>query len=230
MNSQRPRARAAILISGRGSNMELIHRHSTTGNCHIDIVGVISNRADAAGLKYAHNAQLPTFVIEHNLYKSRAAFDLELQHKLVTLEVDLIILAGFMRILGADFTNYFAGKIVNIHPSLLPKYQGMHTHQRALSNNDADHGASVHIVTANLDAGPVIAQTKVAIKQDDNAHTLAARVLAAEHHLYYKVVNWLARGIVYVVDGQLYVNNSRLQRPVVFKNNKIEQAYEYLEQ
>lgn len=178
------KARLVILISGRGSNMQSIIRAIDTGELNAEIVAVISNRPDAGGLQTAVAAGIDTQLINHRDFDSREAFDTELARTVDRYQPDFVILAGFMRILTAGFVRHFAGKLINIHPSLLPKFKGLHTHQRAIEAGEQEHGASVHFVTAELDDGPVILQAKVPVLTDDTPESLAARVLVEEHKLY----------------------------------------------
>ncbi len=178
------KARLVILISGRGSNMQSIIRAIETDELDAEIVAVISNRPDAAGLQTAAAAGIETQLINHRDFDSREAFDSELARAIDTYQPDFVILAGFMRILTAEFVRHFAGKLINIHPSLLPKFKGLHTHQRAIEAGEKEHGASVHFVTAELDDGPVVLQAKVPVLADDTPESLAARVLVEEHKLY----------------------------------------------
>ena len=149
-----------------------------------EIAAVISNRPDAAGLQTAAAAGIRTHLINHRDFASREAFDAALANSIDSYQPDFVVLAGFMRILTAKFVQHFAGKLINIHPSLLPQFKGLHTHQRAIEAGESEHGASVHFVTAELDDGPVILQAKVPVLADDTPDSLAARVLAAEHKLY----------------------------------------------
>ena len=183
-----PVAALVILISGRGSNMVAIANACQTGELNADIKLVVSNRPDAPGLIAAKNLRLPTAIVDHKKFDSREAFDAELGQLLQDHSPDWIVLAGFMRILTTDFVNQWAGKILNIHPSLLPHYPGLDTHARAIEAGDLEAGASVHIVTPELDAGPVVAQIRIPIKPDDTADALAQRVLAEEHALYIKAL------------------------------------------
>ncbi len=184
MTESRSKARLVILISGRGSNMRSIVEAANQGQLDVDIAAVISNRPDAAGLEYAQQAGIDAQVIDHKLYDSRESFDAAMAEVIDSYQPDFVILAGFMRILTADFVEHFAGRLINIHPSLLPKFKGLHTHHRAIEAGETEHGASVHFVTAELDDGPVILQAKVPVLADDDADTLAARVLEQEHLLY----------------------------------------------
>jgi phosphoribosylglycinamide formyltransferase-1 len=184
MTQSNNKARLVILISGRGSNMRSVLDAAKAGSLDVDISAVISNRPDAAGLAFAAEEGIETAVIDHKQFDNREQFDEALAAKIDAYQPDFVILAGFMRILTEGFVNHFAGRLINIHPSLLPKFKGLHTHQRAIDAGEAEHGASVHFVTAELDDGPVILQATVPVLADDNADTLAARVLEQEHLLY----------------------------------------------
>lgn len=184
MTESRSKARLVILISGRGSNMRSIVEAANQGQLDVDIAAIVSNRPDAAGLEYAQQAGIDTQVIDHKLFDSRESFDAAMAEVIDSYQPDFVILAGFMRILTADFVEHFAGRLLNIHPSLLPKFKGLHTHERAIEAGETEHGASVHFVTAELDDGPVILQAKVPVLPGDDADTLAARVLEQEHLLY----------------------------------------------
>ncbi|MBT3505256.1 MAG: phosphoribosylglycinamide formyltransferase [Piscirickettsiaceae bacterium] len=177
-------AKLVILISGRGSNMVSILDAIMANRLNADIVAVISNRPDAAGLSAAAAQGIVTDVVDHTEFDSRDTFDRALANTIDRFKPDLVILAGFMRILTADFVAHFNGKLINIHPSLLPKFKGLNTHQRALEAKEAEHGATVHFVTAELDDGPIVLQARVPVLADDDATTLAKRVLAQEHQLY----------------------------------------------
>lgn len=174
----------AVLISGRGSNMLALAEACAKGRLNARIGLVISNRPDAAGIKSAAELGLNTAIIDHTTFKDRRAFDQAVDDRLDVLKPQWIVLAGFMRILTPEFVNRWPGKILNIHPSLLPKHPGLDTHSRAIEAGDNEAGASVHVVTAELDAGPVIAQIKVPILQDDTPESLGRRVLDQEHELY----------------------------------------------
>lgn len=185
--------RLVVLISGRGSNMVAIQQAITAGQLEARIVAVISNDANAAGLIVAKKAGIPTDIISHQDYDDRIQFDQALAQSVQRYAPDLVILAGFMRILTADFVAQFEGKLLNIHPSLLPAFKGLNTHQRAIDAKVTEHGATVHFVTAALDAGPILLQTKVAVQPDDDAKALAARVLEQEHQLYPEAINYYIR-------------------------------------
>ncbi len=186
--------RVAILISGGGSNMVKLVE-SMTGDHPARAVIIGSNDPQAGGLAKAAAMGMPTFAVDHRAYKGdRPAFEAALLEPLLAAEPDILCLAGFMRILTPDFVEQFTGRMLNIHPSLLPKYPGLHTHQRALDAGDAEAGASVHLVTPELDAGPILGQARVPVLPGDSAETLAARVLVQEHRLYPQVLRRFAQG------------------------------------
>ena len=190
-----------VLISGSGSNLQAFIDH--TEELNIRIKGVISNKPDAFGLERAKKANIPAIVLAHDKFESRTAFDAALTKEIDQLKPELIILAGFMRILSEEFVNHFADKIVNIHPSLLPKYKGLNTHQRALDAQDKFHGASVHLVTPELDDGPVIIQGRLEIKDDDTIETLQKRIHFIEHKIYPQAVKWIAQGDIEIIEGKV---------------------------
>jgi len=183
-----------ILISGRGSNMEAIVRACADERWDARIAAVVSNRADAVGLRFAKAQGIETVVCDHRGFASRDAFDDALAQRVEAHRPDVVALAGFMRILGAEFVRRFDGRLVNIHPSLLPAFPGLETHRRAIEAGCKASGASVHFVTAELDHGPIIGQAVVPVLADDSAATLAARVLAQEHRLYPRAIAWLIEG------------------------------------
>ncbi|OUD11725.1 phosphoribosylglycinamide formyltransferase [Thioflexithrix psekupsensis] len=189
-----------ILISGRGSNMQAIVE---TEDSLLAVRAIVSNRADAAGLRYAQAKNITTHVLSHHDYADRTAFDRALQACIDQYAPDAVVLAGFMRILGREFVQHYAGRLFNIHPSLLPDFKGLDTHRRVLEAGCREHGASVHFVTEDLDGGPVIAQVKVPILPNDTEDTLATRVLAKEHYLYPKVLQQFAAGEFYLHNGQV---------------------------
>ncbi len=193
-----------ILISGRGSNMEAIVRAFRQEKWSARLCAVISNRADAAGLVFAAEAGIPTQVVSHKDYADREAYDAALQAVIDTYEPDLVILAGFMRILTSGFVEHYTGRMINIHPSLLPSFRGLHTHRQAIEAGVRVHGATVHFVTPELDGGPVIAQAVVPVLPGDDEDTLADRVLAQEHRLYPRVVRWITEDKVsYTGEGKV---------------------------
>jgi len=179
------------LISGRGSNLQAIIQ---AADPLVTIRAVISNRPQAPGLTYAQQANIPTEVVDHKNYASRQDFDLALQNQIDNYQPQLVILAGFMRILSPAFVAHYRGRLLNIHPSLLPKFKGLHTHQSVLESGAKEHGASVHFVTEDLDAGPVIIQAQVPVLPDDDEAGLAGRVLQQEHRIYPQAIHWFAAG------------------------------------
>lgn len=183
--------RVVVLISGNGSNLQALIDHPDR---HYNICAVISNRADAFGLQRAQMAGISTEVLDHKGFASREAFDLALMQRIDQHQPDLVVLAGFMRILSSAFVQHYAGKLLNIHPSLLPLYKGTHTHQRVLEAGDTRHGVSVHFVTEELDGGPVVLQAVVPVLDGDTAEVLAARVARQEHRIYPEAVTWFAQG------------------------------------
>lgn len=188
--------RLAILISGRGTNMEAILRAAEADNYPAKPILVLSNRPEAQGLETATNAGLSAVAVDHKTYgKDRESFERALQSALIEHQIEMIVLAGFMRILTPWFVSQWTGRMINIHPSLLPKYPGLHTHQRAIDAGDADAGCSVHWVTEGVDEGSVIAQARVPVLANDTADTLADRVLGEEHKLYPKAVALAAEQI-----------------------------------
>lgn len=194
-----------ILISGRGSNMQAI----VEAHLPHRIAAVISNRADAGGLEYAAARGIPTAVVSHREHPTREAFDAVLAAEIDHHQPDLVVLAGFMRILTPSFVEHYAGRLINIHPSLLPSYTGLHTHQRAIDDGVKLHGCTVHFVTADLDHGPIIAQGAVPVLRDDTPDTLAARILKVEHRIYPQAVGWLCSGQVWLNDsGKVVANGS----------------------
>ena len=218
LSTSQPAGRAAVLISGGGSNLQSLIDHSTSGDLPLDIRIVISNRPGVRGLERAQSADISTLVIEHGAFDSREDFDNALAVCINRHKVDVIILAGFMRILTADFVQRFAGRILNIHPSLLPAYPGLHTHRRVLQAGDPVHGCTVHVVTAELDAGPAIIQGRVPVLADDDEETLAARVLAVEHQVYPIAAGLVASGRV-VVDGEtVTLDGEVLRTPILFED------------
>lgn len=185
-----------VLISGRGSNMEAIVRACAGERWPARVVAVVANRADALGLVFARQHGIATAIVDHRGFESREAFDAELARVIDGFAPDVVALAGFMRILGAEFVRRFEGRLVNVHPSLLPAFPGLHTHRRAIDEGCKLAGATVHFVTPELDHGPIIAQASVAVLPGDTEDTLAARVLEREHVLYPLAVGWLVQGLL----------------------------------
>ncbi|MBL0727766.1 phosphoribosylglycinamide formyltransferase [Piscinibacter sp. HJYY11] len=190
-----------ILISGRGSNMEAIVQACATEGWSARIAAVVSNRPDAAGLRFAQARGIATAVVDHKGFADRETFDAELARVVNGFAPDVVVLAGFMRILTLGFVKQFEGRMLNVHPSLLPAFPGLGTHQRAIEAGCKVAGATVHFVTPELDHGPIIAQAAVAVLPGDTEETLAARVLSREHLLYPKAVRWLVDGLLRVENG-----------------------------
>lgn len=186
--------RCVVLISGRGSNLEALLKAATAPGYPATVVAVVSNRADAAGLQLARDAGIPVAIVPNADYPDRAAYDAALQAAVDTFEPGLVVLAGFMRILTPAFVAHYENRMINIHPSLLPAFTGLHTHQRAIDAGVRFHGCTVHFVTAELDHGPIIAQGVVEVQPHDDPSSLGARVLAVEHQIYPAAVRWFAEG------------------------------------
>ena len=204
--------RIAVLVSGNGSNLQALIDANLSGQ----IIGVLSNKADAYALQRAEKANIATAVISHKDYPNRESFDDAMHQQLLAWEIDLVILAGFMRILTSNFVSQWQGKMLNIHPSLLPFYKGMNTHQRVLNTGDRLHGCTVHFVTAELDAGQSIAQSAIQVSLHDNVESLAQRVHELEHFIYPQVAEWLCNGQLTWTNGQAYFNKKPLERPIQF--------------
>lgn len=203
----------AVLVSGSGSNLQALIDANLSGK----IVGVISNKPEAYALQRAENANIATAIIEHKQYPNREAFDAVMLQQLLDWDVDLVILAGFMRILSAQFVKAWEGKMVNIHPSLLPNYKGMHTHQRVLNTGDVLHGCTVHYVTAELDAGQALTQGVLKVTPHDNVASLAQRVHVLEHLIYPQAVEWICNGTIqHLKEGQVLYKGQHLEKPIQF--------------
>ena len=212
----RPDGRLAVvvLVSGSGSNLQALIDAAAAPESRFSVCGVISNRPGALGLQRAGAAGIPTRVVDHTLFPDRDSFDAALAEAIDGFSPDLVVLAGFMRILTSDFVGRYGGRMLNIHPSLLPDFQGLHTHRRALEAGVAEHGASVHFVTDELDGGPVVAQVRVPVLDGDDEAALAARVLTREHELLPEVVRWYAQGRVRLHDGRVWLDGKALPGPV----------------
>ena len=205
--------RIAVLISGSGTNLQAIIDAVAGGAIPARIERVISNRPAAGGLARAERAGIGTEVLDHREFPDRATYDRHLAERLDAMAPDLVVLAGFMRILTDAFVTRFMGRLINIHPSLLPAYRGLHTHQRAIDAGEQRHGCSVHYVIPELDAGPVIAQAAVPVHADDTAVTLQNRIQAMEHRLYPEVVRWIAEGRVTLRNGTVWLDEAPLTTP-----------------
>jgi phosphoribosylglycinamide formyltransferase-1 len=205
----------AILISGRGSNMRAIAQHAANGTLPVEVRTVISDQPAAGGLAIAAAMHIPTHVLIPREFPDREAYDAALAALLAGYEPELVVLAGFMRILSPTFIAAFAGRILNIHPSLLPKYRGLHTHRRALEAGDTVHGVSVHFVTEELDGGPVIIQSQIEVRPGDTEASLSARVQQREHRIYPRVIDWFARGRLELREHCAWLDGRRLDKPIV---------------
>lgn len=190
--------RVGVLISGRGSNLKALLDDLAKPDAPAQIVHVVSNKAGAGGLAHAEAAGVPSAVVDHRAFDGKPAFEAALTAALEQAQVDLVCLAGFMRVLGPDFVDRWAGRLVNIHPSLLPAYRGLDTHARAIADGATESGCTVHYVTRELDGGPIIAQRRVAVFADDTPETLAARILEQEHQLYPQVVRAIANNSLWL--------------------------------
>lgn len=211
-----------ILISGRGSNMQAILEQAARNELAVDIRAVISNRPDAEGLKAAAAAGVTTAIVDHRDYADREAYDQALQAAIDVYQPGLLVLAGFMRILTPTFVQHYQGRLINIHPSLLPAFRGLNTHQRALDAGVSEHGASVHFVTEELDGGPIVAQSRVSVLDDDTAASLGARVLSIEHYLYPTVIGWIANGRLRYRNGMAYLDDQPLLTPLRVSDSRSE--------
>ncbi|MBD3611951.1 MAG: phosphoribosylglycinamide formyltransferase [Hydrogenovibrio crunogenus] len=204
--------RIAVLISGKGSNLQALIDQASQSRYEIGLV--LSNRPHAKGLQKAEKAGIPTAILDHSQFDSREAFDTAMIQIIDSHKIEAVILAGFMRILTPIFTDHFLGRMLNIHPSLLPKYPGLNTHQRALEAHDKEHGLSIHFVTSELDGGPVILQAKVPVTQGDTVDSLQKKVQVQEHIAYPLVTNWLASGDLIFKNNQAWYKNTHLTTPI----------------
>ena len=204
------RCRLVVLISGNGTNLQAIINACAAKTIHANVVGVISNEPDAYGLTRAREVEIPTYVINHRSFNSRKAFELTLKQTIDSMDPNLVILAGFMRILGSDLIEYYWGRMLNIHPSLLPNYPGLNTHARVINDGVKEHGATVHFVTPKLDSGPIILQKRVSVEQADTAHTLAERVHQGEYEIYPQAISWFAAGRLKLVEDAVYLDGDQI--------------------
>jgi phosphoribosylglycinamide formyltransferase 1 len=215
MSATGPPLRLAILISGRGSNMAAIAGACRAGELAAEVAVVVADRDGAAGLSLARELGVPTAAVVRSAYPSAAVFEQALQATCEAHGAQAVALAGFMRILSEQFVGCYLGRMFNVHPSLLPAYRGLNTHRRVLAAGERGHGASVHFVTAELDGGPVVLQSKVAVRSGDTEATLAARVLATEHVIYPRALGWFAARRLVWRDGAAWLDGRRLESPVV---------------
>ena len=211
------RVALVVLISGGGSNLQALIDGVADGYLPVEIKAVISNRADAFGLQRAEKAGIPTRVLDHREFAQREDYDRALMGLIDGFSPQILALAGFMRILTPGFVQHYRGRLLNIHPSLLPYYRGLHTHERVLAAGDGMHGASVHFVTEELDGGPLVLQVQVPVAADDDAESLAARVLKHEHRIYPQVVRWFAEGRLRMTEqGAVALDGGILAQPVIW--------------
>lgn len=206
-----------VLISGNGSNLQALIDSQARGELPVEIRVVISNRSDAYGLVRARKAGIETIVLSHRDFPSREAYDAKLMELIDARQPELVVLAGFMRILSERFVNHYLGRLINIHPSLLPAFRGLDTHERALRAGVKEHGCSVHFVTPELDAGPIIIQARVPVLDGDTPSTLAARVQTQEHRIYPLAVKWIAEGRIQMRDDGVYKDGIRQESPPVLE-------------
>jgi len=206
-----------VLISGNGSNLQAIIDEIENGQLNAIITCVISNRPDAAGLQRAAKANIKTQVVNHQDFDSREGFDQALMETIDQAQPDLVVLAGFMRILSDPFVEHYLGRLINIHPSLLPKYQGLNTHQRVLDAGDVEHGATVHYVIPELDSGPIVLQASVPVRPNDDAAVLANRVHEIEHQIYPESIRRIAASQVTFSNGVVYYN----QQPITYEQQQL---------
>ena len=211
--------RITVLISGGGSNLQALIDARDQGRLKVEISHVISNRADAFGLERARKAGIPTSILQQDEFPQRADYDRKLAELIAVGSPDLVVLAGFMRIVGPAVLQRFAGKLINLHPSLLPLHRGTNTYERAIRSGDTEHGASVHFVTADLDAGPVISQVRIPIYAQDQPATLAARLSPREHQLLAATVELFSHCQVECTHGVITLDGETLKQPLVLDSN-----------
>lgn len=218
-SNQSPEAkRLVILVSGGGSNLQSLIDGCASGEINATVSAVISNNPDAGGLERAANAGIPNLAIDHTAFDCREAFDQALSELIDSFSPDLVILAGFMRILTAQFVDHYLGRMMNIHPSLLPAYPGLHTHRRAIEAGDKKAGATVHFVTPELDGGPSIIQAQVEIEPDDNEGSLATRVLSFEHKIYPQAVKWFCDNRLIMHNNHVLLDNKAISESGIIYN------------
>lgn len=208
-----------VLISGSGSNLQAIIDALPQQNINAEIKAVISNKADALGLERARKAGIKDTFIDHTLFSDRLSFDQAMMLEIDQHEPELVILAGFMRILSDEFVNHYAARLINIHPSLLPNFKGLNTHQRAIDAKHTKHGVSVHFVSNELDGGPVIAQAEVSIDANDNAESLRLKVQQQEHIIYPQVTQWFAQRRLALKEQTIYFDKKELNKPLLISDS-----------
>ena len=219
VDSDQPKCRAVCLISGSGTNLQTIIDNNNNEILQIELVSVISDNPKAKGLQRAKSEGIDTKIIDYSTYKNRREFDESLEIEMLSINPDLIILAGYMKILNIKFCNIFAGRILNIHPSLLPKYKGLNTHQRVIDNHEELHGASVHFVVPELDEGPVIIQYQFEIERHDDRDSLQKKVQQGEYIIYSKAIQWFSEKRLIFDSEKVYLDDKLLLKPsIVMKN------------
>jgi len=216
-----PSLNIVVLISGSGSNLQAIIDAVEAGKLHANIKAVISNRPDVKGLERAQSADIPAITLDHTQFASREAFDQQLIQEINQYQPELIVLAGFMRILSDEFVEHFKGRMLNIHPSLLPEFRGLNTHQRALEAGVKRHGVSVHYVSNELDGGPLVLQAVIDVNTQDTAESLQQRIHQQEHIIYPMAIEWIAQHRLEVIEQQVYLDKQPLKSPPKWINNKL---------
>ncbi len=216
-----PELNIVVLISGSGSNLQAIIDAIADGKLHARITAVISNRPGVMGLQRARDAGIPAETLDHTHFESREAFDRALITLIDQYQPGLVVLAGFMRILTDELVAHYDGRMLNIHPSLLPEFRGLNTHQRALDANVTQHGVSVHYVSNELDGGPLVLQAVIDVNEDDTAETLQQKVHRQEHIIYPMVIEWVAQQRLQVINQQVYLDKKALDSPLKWINNQL---------
>ncbi len=216
-----PRLNLVVLISGSGSNLQAIIDAIGAQTLHANIKAVISNRPDVKGLQRAQSADIPAITLDHKNFENRQDFDRQLMKVIDQQQPDLIILAGFMRILSDDFVAHYDGRMLNIHPSLLPEFKGLNTHQRALDAGVKQHGVTVHFVSNELDGGPLVLQAVIDVTDDDTVQTLQQRVHQQEHIIYPMAIEWITQQRLEMVNQQVYLDKQILKGPAKWINNQL---------
>lgn len=209
----------AVLLSGRGSNFIAIQERIERDNLPLSIELVISDHTHAGGLQYARTKGINTLAVVRDNFASKTEFNQAILDKVSQTDCNWAVLAGYMRLVNKHFIDYFNGQVLNIHPSLLPRHKGLNTHQSVLNAGDSHHGASVHLVTEELDDGPIIIQSKISVKPDDTTESLAKRVLQTEHQIYPQTLAWLAKKQLAYKNNQLYFNDTKLNTPILWEQD-----------
>lgn len=217
----RPALPIVVLISGSGSNLQAIIDAIENHQLNAEIRAVISNRSDAYGLQRAEKAGITTHIIDHKNYPDRDSFDLAMIELIDQHQPALVILAGFMRILTEHFVTHYQDRMLNIHPSLLPEFRGLNTHQRVIEAGNEKHGVSIHYVTNELDSGPLVIQAVISVESDDTVDSLAEKIHQQEHIIYPMTIQWLAEGRLQCKNNQLLFDNQALSSPLIWENNKL---------